>query len=409
MKKYFFYIGIALVFGALIALMYSRSSEEFDGRVTLRYKDKIPYGTYTAYEMLQKEFPQSRIGVNKSAPWLWEEINSDTSGQALIIVNNFFDPTERDLDHLTGFAQKGNTVIISALQMNETARRFFQVAQDDTLVMKPGLVPVTRLRITDSLEVLLDSNVFEPPYSFKYPGPPYGNEFSSFNPTFAYPIGYNKDSVPNLIAIDAQKGTIILQSAPITFTNFFLLYGNNYQYYRDLLSLIPAETKKIYWDEYFLFNGSGKKKEEEKGLLSVIFQYDAFKYAFWGTFLLLGIYLFTEIKRRQRMVEPYPAKVNESLDFVFTISNLYYDKGDHHNLAEKLTHLFLDHVRTRYKIPTTELNSGFEQALSLKSSVPLEEIQTLVAVVKHMQFETAITGQQLMDYYILLENFYKKA
>jgi hypothetical protein len=405
MKKYFFYIGIALFFAALIAVMYSKSYDRFDGRMTLRYKDKIPYGTYTAYEMLKKEFPRSTVSVNKSAPWNWEDIDNDSPHQALIIVNNYFDPTESDLDYLTGFAQKGNTVLISALLMNETARRFFQVGESrfDELFVDH------ELSINDSLEVLLDSNVFEAPHRFKYFGAPIKNGFKSSNPTFTYKLGYNGDSVPNLLVMDAQAGRVILQSAPLAFTNFFLLTGNNYRYYRDILSLIPQDTKKIYWDEYFLFNGATKKRDDGKGLLSVIFQYAAFKYAFWGTLLLLGIYLFTEIKRRQRMVEPYQGKVNESLNFVSTISNLYYDKGDHHNLAEKLTHLFLDHVRTRYKIPTTELNSGFEQALSLKTSVPLEEIEVLMAAVKHIQFERTVTGQQLMDYYTLLENFYKKA
>jgi hypothetical protein len=408
MKKYFFYIGIALFFAALIAVMYNNSYQSFDGRITLRTKDKIPYGAYTAYEMLKKEFPRSRLDISKNAPWEWEKVKSDSPGQALIIVAHYFDPTEDDLDYLTGFAQKGNTVLISALRMSGTACRFFHVEQPAPET-QANLSPNQKLLVTDSLAVRLDSQVFEGPVDFKYPGASYESRFTAFDQKFTYALGYNNDSVANLLAIDAQKGKIILQSAPVTFTNFFLLYGNNYQYYRKLLSLVPQDTKQIYWDEYFLYNGSGRRKEKAKGLLSVIFQYPAFEYAFWGTLILLGIYLFTEVKRRQRMVEPYPEKVNESLNFVSTISNLYYDKGDHHNLAEKLTYLFLDHVRTRYKIPTNELNSGFEQALSLKSSVPLEEIETLVAAVKHIQFERTVTGQQLMDYNMLLENFYKKA
>ncbi|MES2328965.1 MAG: DUF4350 domain-containing protein [Bacteroidota bacterium] len=408
MKKTLLYIGIGLFLGALVVVIYSRSPKRFDGRISFRRTDKIPYGSFTAYEMLQKEFPASTVAVNKYAPVYWKDINSDSPGQALIIVTSYFDPSETDLDYLTGFAQKGNTVLISALYMNRIARKFFRVRQRE--LYKPGnLVRAKGLSLNDSLIVELDSNVFASPHHFEYPGIPYDNVFDSTNEMYAYKLGYDKDSVPDFLAIDAQKGTILLHAAPITFTNLFLLYKGNYSYYRNILSQISPKTKKIYWDEYFLYNGASSGKNDGKGLLSVIFQYPAFKYAFWATLLLLGMYLVTEVKRKQRMVEAHPRPVNDSLNFVSTISNLYYDKGDHHNLAEKLTYLFLDYVRTRYKIPTNELNSSFEHVLSLRSSVPLPEIEQLVEFVKYVQFEQTITAKQLMDYHILLENFYKQA
>lgn len=408
MKKTLLYIGIGLFLGALVVIIYSRTPRRFDGRISFRRTDKIPYGTFTAYEMLQKEFPASVVAVNKYAPSHWKDIKADSPGQALIIVNNYFDPTETDLDYLTGFAQKGNTVLISARSMNRIARKFFRVRQKD-LYKPEDFLRGKGLSLNDSLIVVLDSNVFASPYRFEYPGIAYDNAFDSTNEMYAYKLGYNQDSVPDFLAIDAQKGTILLHAAPITFTNLFLLYKDNYSYYRNILSQVSPRAKKIYWDEYFLYNGASKSRNDGKGLLSVIFRYPSFKYAFWAALLLLGMYMITEVKRKQRMVEPHPQPVNDSLNFVSTISNLYYDKGDHHNLAEKLTYLFLDYVRTRYKIPTNELNSSFERALSLRSSVPIAEIVQLMEFVKYVQFEQTITGKQLMDYHILLENFYQQA
>lgn len=409
MKRSLLYIGIGVFLGALVLVMYSRKGRKFDGRITFKQTDKIPYGTFTAYAMLQKEFPASTVSVNKYAPSEWKDINVDSPGQALIIVNSYFDPSETDLDYLTGFAQKGNTVLISSLGMNSMARKFFGIEQKKNIDEPNRSFEVRSLSLDDSLAVILDSNIFSRPYQFSYPGIPYDNPFREIAEMYTYPLGYTIDSVPNLLAIETHSGTILLHSAPITFTNFFLLYQNNYAYYRSILGLIPSTTKKICWDEYFLYNSAGGSKEDGKGLLSVIFQYPSFKYAFWAALLLLGIYMITEVKRKQRMVEPHPKPVNDSLNFVSTISNLYYDKGDHHNLAEKLTYLFLDYVRTRYKIPTNELNGAFDKLLSLRSSVPIAEIEQLTEFVKFVQFERTITGKQLMDYHILLENFYKKA
>ena len=41
---------------------------KFNDTITLSSNDKIPYGTYAAYKLLQKEFPHARIETNKYAP-----------------------------------------------------------------------------------------------------------------------------------------------------------------------------------------------------------------------------------------------------------------------------------------------------------------------------------------------------
>ena len=92
---------------------------------------------------------------------------------------------------------------------------------------------------------------------------------------------------------------------------------------------------------------------------------------------MLSLYLFTEVKRKQRIIPKYAKPKNDSLEFVTTVGKLYYEKGDHKNLADKLTQYFLDHVRNRFKISTAEINDAFEQQLAAKSNKDIGEIKAI--------------------------------
>lgn len=405
MRASFSYI-ILIVF--LCSACACKKVHQFNDTITLNRNDKIPYGTYAAYHLLQKEFPHARIETNRKAPPQWENLTSDSSKQVLLIITKTFDPTEQDLDYLTGFVQKGNYVFISALQITRNAAKFFKIKSQKhfnyyglALDVHHGFNPF------DSTAVQLDSSLFDAPLRYQYPGADFTNGFTETDSAFTFNLGYSSQQTPDLIAINSIDGTYYLHSAPITFTNMFLLYENNYAYFEKLMSLMPADAKKIVWDEYYLYNYYNQDPREEKGILSVILKYDNFRWAFWVALLLLTLYIFTEAKRRQRIIPNYARPKNDSLEFVTTIGKLYYEKGDHKNLADKLTQYFLDHVRNHFKISTAEINHVFEERLAIKSNKEITEIKAITDMMHTINLSAAITQQQLMHYYELLEHFYK--
>jgi len=412
MKRWLPYIAGAVLLAALITLLFlHKEPRKFDGRITFNPKDKIPYGTYAAYHLLSQQFPGASIEVNGYAPEDWQNLSYDSAGQALLIINSYFDPTISDLNALNSFVKEGNYVFISCLQMNDAARAFFKVEQEDiynpfTIKNDYGII-----NMYDSFAVKLDSHTYSMPLQFVYPGVSYNNRFTKYDSLFTYPLGYNADdNMPNLLAINAKKGSIFLHTAPITFTNFFLLYNNNHQYYERLMSLFPANTRKIVWDEYFLLNKQSKDtNEDEKGLLSVLLSHKNFYVAFWMLMVLLALYFFTEVKRRQRLIPEYSKPANDSLEFVTTIGKLYYEKGDHKNLADKLTLFFLDYVRNKHKLSTNELDDAFVQRLSLKTGIPVEELSKLIDTLNAIKASDRINEQQLLKYHQQLELFYSKA
>lgn len=405
MRKSLLYILIIII----AFCFYSCTRQHrFNDAITLNRNDKIPYGSYAAYMLLQKEFPQAHIETNRYAPALWRNLSSDSTKQVLLIITKTFDPTEEDLDYMTSFVQKGNYIFISALQVTGTATKFFKLKLQRhynyyALAQSAhhGFNPF------DSTAVNIDSSVFNEPLSYQYPGADFTNQFTATDSIFTYNLGYASKEKSNLVAINSINGTFFIHSAPITFTNFFLLYENNFQYFEKLMSLLPHDAKKLVWDEYYLYNYNNRDPSAKQGLLSVILRYENFKWAFWVTLLLLSLYFFTEIKRKQRIIAAYAKPKNDSLEFVTTVGELYYEKGDNKNLADKLTQYFLDHVRTSYKISTAEINDAFEQQLASKSNKDVTEIKAITQLMHTINLSNTVTQKQLMDYYQLLEKFYK--
>ncbi len=409
MRKLLPYIGLILLVVALAFLFVFKQPHHFDDRITLSKHDKIPYGTYAAYTLLQKEFPHALIETNRDEPGEWKTLTNDSSKQVLFIITKIFNPTEDDLSYLINFIQKGNYVFVSAVQMTTTVTKFFKLKQKQHYNYYSLMLGVHHnFNPFDSTAVNLDSGGFKSPVFYQFPGADFTNELSKTDSAFTYTLGFSSAFNKNLVALKSIDGTIFLHTAPVAFTNFFLLYKDNRQYFEKLMSLLPADAKKVVWDEYYLYNYHNNTPPQQKGLLSVILKYDNFKWAFWVALLFLLLYFVTEVKRRQRIILSYAKPKNDSLEFVTTIGDLYYEKGDHKNLAEKLTQYFLDYVRSNYKISTAEINSVFAQQLAVKSNKNITDIHTIMEYIHTINLSDAITQKQLMDYYEALESFYKK-
>lgn len=408
MNKYWPYILVGLAIILALLFIPIKKDRHFDTRFSLNPKDKIPYGANVSYSLLSKLFPSAKIDINRDEPGSWKNLDIDTGKQVLIIAAATFAPTESEMDDLLSFAQKGNYVFISAISYNSMASEVFKIRQEfaNGYSIESSDNNIAGL---DSFKVTLDTGIFHTPVTYTCPGSAYDNFFIDYDTTIAYPLGYSENGNPNLLAMNTIKGTIYLHSVPITLTNFFLLYNNNYKYLEQLAALVPVKPTKVVWDEYYLYSHTGKNKNSDsKGVLSVILNYTNFQWAFWFTLVILAIYILTESKRKQRQLPAYSKPTNEHMEFITTVGKLYFEKGDHQNLASKMTQFFLEHVRSKYKISTSYINADFSTLLSLKSGVPKEETDILVQYIQQAQLGS-VNENDLKNFYNHLENFYKKA
>ena len=93
MKNRLPYIIGALALVALILLVIGaprENEQKFDERISLRQKDKIPYGTYAAQQLLSSLFPDAAISTDKAEPGYWADLDTEDSNQLVILVAKTF-------------------------------------------------------------------------------------------------------------------------------------------------------------------------------------------------------------------------------------------------------------------------------------------------------------------------------
>lgn len=357
---------------------------------------------YAAYENLASVFPKAHVSTNRQEPGYWDSLSEYKSDQALIIIVPEFRPDDYEMKNLIRFVKNGNSVFISTMNMTEDASRILNCDINSTSVFfYYGDIG------TDTLTVFLNDPPFSARRSYTYPGKQLDSYFAKMDTSLSTVLGYDKMQRPNFIHLKAGSGNLFVHLAPMTFSNYFLLHKNNIAYYENLLSLIPARTTQVVWDEYYLAKKQNPQKKSN--WLSVFFRYPGLKWGLLTAMLTLLVFVLMEMRRKQRPIPVITKPKNDSLDFVKTIGRLYHDKGDHKNLSRKMTAYFLEHVRSRYKIPTNHLNDDFIKQLTFKTGIDEKEIRNIVYFINEIDAHSQISDHQLTVFHKQLENFYKQA
>ncbi|MDP4263100.1 MAG: hypothetical protein Q8941_11285 [Bacteroidota bacterium] len=411
MKQYLPYTLIGIIAIAAVFLVVTASNyheKTLDERISFRKKDKIPYGTYVAYEGLKHLFPGASISANNQEPGYWDSLSNYDGGQALIIVSPVFYADEFEMKKLIRFAENGNDVFISTAIVSDEAKKIMNCSISYLNMFDFFDSGVEE---EDTLRVSLTNPPFRRSYSYVYPGKRLGCHFYKIDSSTTTVLGRGDNGAVNFIHLKAGQGNLYLHLAPMAFSNYFLLSDRNIGYYEDILSIIPQHTKTVVWDEYYLQKKSssrGRGRDNSKGWLSALFKYDSLKWGLLTAIFALLVYVLLEMRRKQRYIPLITRPRNDSLDFVKTIGRLYYDKGDHKNLCRKMAAYFLEHVRTRYKLSTTVLNEDLIKNLQFKTGADETEIRNIVFFIRDMEGAPVINDHQLIYFHKRLESFYNK-
>lgn len=404
MKKFSSYIVAFFILAFVAALIIAanrRLPRKMDERITLRANDKIPYGFSVAKNFCASLFPNATIATDDNRPGDWKTLSSTSNKQAVIIVSGFFNADEYEMKQLTNFVSNGNYVFIIAKAFSAEAQTIFNFSYDQNdMASFFGVAD-------DSLKIHLQSPPFASDSFYVYPGRKFESWFDSLDVSHTAILGTN-GSYPNFIRMDKGEGQFFVHTAPLAFSNYFILHKNNIHYFEQALSVIPKDVNKIVWNEYYLIKRNQKRNQEkEPNWLGVLLKYPEFR---WGLLTILsGVILFVLLnsRRKQRMIPEYTKPKNESLDFVKTMGRLYYDRKDHQNLSKKMAVYFLEHVRSTYKLPTNNLDEQFIVALYDKSGYSKGELNAIISFINYLQNNEPVTEYQLINFQNQLETFYQ--
>ncbi|MEJ1236609.1 DUF4350 domain-containing protein [Chryseolinea sp. T2] len=364
------------------------SPKQYNWTVTFSPDDKNPFGGYAFNELLQ-----SHTGpIRHSYKTLYELRDSVKAGSSLLIIAEAFSPGDEDAIALLDHVYKGGAAFISTKHLGG------KFADTLKLNLRSGDI----FTGSDSSSLHIVSAQLDTLTTYHFQKGAIENQVYNFDTTRTLVVAVNEEHRPVTIRMKWGKGDLLINSTPLMFTNMCLLAGDNNKLVSTQLSYLPGN--ELTWTEFYQLG-----RREVSTPLRFILQNEPLAWAYYISILcLLGFMLF-EIKRRQRIIPVIRPLANTTLEFVATIGDLYYQNGDHKNIAGKKVTFFLEYVRTKYSLSTNQLDEAFAAALAKKSGRDEKSITALLWVINEVKARPVMTSHHLIELNSKLEAFYNNS
>lgn len=389
-------IAIVIVFVlAILSFAYWKATAEkpTDWTPTFVNKDKIPYGTYITYTLLKDVFPEGKVRTTRKTIYTELQEYFDRPMDSVVIsyvfVSKKFTIDRTGINYLLDFVEEGNNVFISAEYIEQRLLDSLHISAYSRFNKKED---VFRLRDLPKRQ-----------YQFKnlYQYLTLNSDSTSrADGVEGLAFGENKDTV--FMKVPFGDGVFYIHTQPVAFTNVEMLKLNQYDFASRCLSYLPRNSEVI-WDEY-------QKLEKDYSIFRVINSSRALKTALIIIGVGVALFMLFRSKRIQRIIPIVKPPRNSSLEFLYTISNLYYGKRDYKTIVDKRFFYFLDQIRNNYYLRTENIDNEFMTTLSLKSGVDISILENLFHKYRKIKDSAyLISNTDFIEFNELLEEFYKES
>lgn len=389
--------------GCLISILFLSCSLKRETNWNWNYNrnSKDPFGCFIAYQSLKDLFPYATINAVKNPMETIQSSNQrGVKGEMVIAISEQLIIDSIAWSAMKTYLENGNDVVLFSTSIPLPLAKDLQIQMNEPLYL-----PLKgKASFPDNLmPIPVTIDCFKQRYQCELKG--VGtihtwNTDSIQEDNFSI-WGYaGKLQQTNLLTWYHQ-GTLTLCSSPGVMTNYFMLNENNKEYYERFFSTFGEGQRKITWSSGpVLQMNSG-----HEGLWDLISKIPALKYSFLILFLLLLLYIVFESKRRQRFIPVVKPNTNSSLEFTETIGSLYYNKGDHVNLSHKMLQHYFEHIRTKYQLPTNDLNEIFASKLAAKINQPLTDTKAFLAYLEYIRSSSDISDTDIIHLHHQLKKF----
>lgn len=414
-RKYSIFLGILLVGFVVVTAL---SPEPADWSPSYSRYDDIPLGTSALAEVLPEVLPQQQVIFQKSP--IFDTLAHLPQHTSYVNITHELVLPEPYLSRLLKYVAQGNTAFIAAEdfgQLGDTLQFRLLLAGNENVIENmnpqdstpPLHVNFTHPTLKSKQDFLMPEKAI--PYYFD----------TSINPKNTYTgLAYaQQDTVLyHFIKINFGKGVFYLHCNPRVFSNYFILEKNTQKYPFKVLSYLPLQT--TYWEEkQVFFNSSGKSRisrksrhhdfsENDDSVFRFLLSQPSLKAAYFLT--LLGILLFVifQGRRRQRIIPIVTPPSNTSLVFVQTVGQLYFNEGNHLDIARKKITYWQAFLRRKLYISYNDLGEECKKELTQKTALSSEAIEELCRYVVYVQNAKQINAKELHYLNTLIENFYRQ-
>lgn len=400
MKKYLPFI-IILIIGLIALIAYDNSRpKKVKWEETYLQDDKEPYGTFILNQIRDQIFPETQ-NIDLTASFY--EFRNDHAysmsedDYGYIMINKDYEADQESVADLMEMVAEGQSAFISAKWISDLLADSlgFEVDYSSYFLLDSGIYyNYTNPKLRFEKDILLPKmyDVFH---------------ISRYDTSITEVLGYQmlKDSTyqVNFIKIEFGAGQFLIHTTPQIFTNYYLLRDRGDRSVFAALSYLP-DHNFILWDQY---NKSGKNVI--KSPLRFIFQNPSLKAGFYLLIFTILTYILFFGKRRQRVVEVLPPVRNTTMDFIRTLSMLYYDKANHREIAKKMIQYFQEDLAFKFHVNPQQLSEKDLQFVALKSGVELSKVRFLLTFIRDTQKQHVIDSDTLLLLNSYIQDFHQKS
>lgn len=357
----------------------------------------IPYGCFVLFEELDALFPEAEIDVLDREAHLANQMGTSHNTSS-IYINNTVELPVLDRNALLSRAEAGQMIFISAMKIDDVLLDTFGL---ETESVWPD--------IAEKVGTNVGRKLFEHELSLIAVTGKTWTEQSDYQLTyFSQPdssrirILGTVDSYANFVKVPFGKGCFFLHTSPFIFTNFNLLRSDNHAYVASCMSYLSGDT--IIWDEY---HKAGRPAYASSPLATLLLD-KSFRIAIYLSLIGILLFIFFHAKRKQRIIPLIDQFPNTSLEFVHTIGDLYFDQGDHGDLARKKIAYLRDYLHDHLKMRNISFSGEEAGYVAQRSGHSEPFVASLFQLIRSIESNGGVTEETLFRLTERLQTFYHR-
>lgn len=377
-KKDLKYILVLTGMVVLYVLMEIIGPKQLDWTVTYSHRDKNPYGAYLVNERLPDLFEK----VENSNLTLYEL--KDSLDASPFILTRSFVPSDEDTEALLAYVANGGSAFIAADYFGGLFSDTLNLLSLDYFFNKDIIENINE----EDTALISFSNPALADQKYRFQRNNSHNYFQRIDTANTTILATNDLEEAVFIKTIWGEGELFMSTIPLAFTNNYLLYQDNAGFVGKSLSYLPSEA--IHWTEYYHLG-----RLESQSPLRYVLSNKSLKWAYYISILTLLLFIIFEAKRRQRIIPVIEPPKNTTLEFVGTMGNLYYQKGNHKNIAEKRISFFTERLNEKFFLFKNENKNDLVTEIAQKTGNGIEETKYLFSLIDRVKAADAISENDL--------------
>lgn len=418
MNRRIIFIIAVLLAGIVIALMlFGPRNQRYSWSENYHQENSGPYGTSVVQGLFEDAIPAGSFvemtqKISKRLPYFEDTLSS------YIFIGDQIYLDSNDITRLASFVYQGNEAFVVSREYPSDFLTYIGFYDCENLYDSPlhferdstaQFVIGGNPRDTFSYHYLKWDETYEYNWSFIF----LDDYCFSKNITS---LGYQleKELPSNFASYKFGKGKFYFHTTPLAFSNISLLDSIDLIYVNRVFDNLSGE--KIFWDNHSRIFFPDQEFEQiarnrrlnNRGIFKYILSEPALTWA-WYLLISMGLlYLIFQSKRKQRIIPIKEPNKNSSLEFLTTISRLYFLQQNHKKIALLQMKLFKTFVRDRYQLWIKDSEQTEQLTLlAKKSDVEEDLIMQIFFMFQNIKNANSISENTLNTFHQSVQRFYQ--